>query len=247
MSFEASDLVAVLESGMSETIRVNFNVPVPLFPLPEAILLPQSVAPLHIFEPRYRQMVERSLDGSGQIAMACFSDDEWKHGHEPLPTLKPVTCLGQIVQHQRVSDGYQIILHGICRARISTMVEPEGGTLYRSAYLKPLVDEGSDPVQLDSVRAEFESLLCDTDLRQMQSVEMVLKCMESQQFDTTTLLEIIAAALVRDTDRRYEILAESSVTTRADIIRDELLRLEHLLLLAGRQRREGGDYNVSIN
>ena len=88
---------------------------------------------------------------------------------------------------------------------------------------------------------------CDTDLRQMQSVEMVLKCMESQQFDTTTLLEIIAAALVRDTDRRYEILAESSVTTRADIIRDELLRLEHLLLLAGRQRREGGDYNVSVN
>jgi len=232
---------------MSETIRVNFKKPIPLFPLPEAILLPQSVAPLHIFEPRYRQMVERALDGSGQIAMACFSGDEWKQGYEPLPGLRPVTCLGQIVQHQRVSDGFQIILHGICRARISTMVEPDGSTLYRSAHLKPLIDQGSDSIQLDSVRAELESLLCDTDLSQMQSVGMVLKCMESQQFDTTTLLEIIAAALVRDTDRRYEILAESSVTGRADIIRDELLRLEHLLLLAGRQRREDGDYNVSVN
>lgn len=232
---------------MSETVRVNFNLPVPLFPLPEAILLPQSVAPLHIFEPRYRQMVEHTLDGAGQIAMACFSGDDWKHGDEALPDLKPVTCLGQIVQHQRVSDGYQIILHGICRARIDTMIEPAGSTLYRSAHLKPLMDKGSDSIQLDNVRAEFESLLCDTDLSQMQSVGMVLKCMESQQFDTPTLLEIIAAALVRDTDQRYAILAESSVTGRADIIRDELLRLEHLLLLAGRQRRADGDYNVSMN
>ena len=127
------------------------------------------------------------------------------------------------------------------------MVEPEGSTLYRSAYLKPLLDQGSDSIQLDNVRAEFESLLCDTDLSRMQSVGMVLKCMESQQFDTPTILEIIAAALVRDTDQRYAILAESSVTGRADIIRSELLRLEHLLLLASRQHRADGDYNVSVN
>lgn len=232
---------------MSETVRVNFNAPVPLFPLPEAILLPQSVAPLHIFEPRYQQMIEHTLDGAGQIAMACFSDDQWRHGDNSLPELRPVTCLGQIVQHQRVSDGYQIILHGICRARIATMVEPEGSTLYRAAHLRPLKDESSEAINLDNIRAEFESLLCDTDLSQMQSVGMVLKCMESEHFDTSTLLEIIAAALVRDTDRRYAILAESSIMGRADIIRDELLRLEHLLLLAGRQRRADGDFNVTVN
>ena len=76
--FEASDLVAVLESGMSETIRVNFNVPVPL-PAAGGDPIPQSVAPLHIFEPLQADG-RTSLDGSGQIAMACFSDDEWKHG-----------------------------------------------------------------------------------------------------------------------------------------------------------------------
>ena len=103
---------------MSKTIRVNFQLPIPLFPLPEAILLPQSVTPLHIFEPRYRQMVETTLDRSGQIAMACFADETWRDAYDAAPPLRPVVCLGQIVQHERVSDGYNIVLHGVCRARL---------------------------------------------------------------------------------------------------------------------------------
>ena len=232
---------------MAESVRVNFNLPVPLFPLPEAILLPQSVAPLHVFEPRYRQMVEDTLDRTGQIAMACFADDSWQGDNSETPSLRPVVCLGQIVQHERVSDGYQIVLHGICRARIISMVEPKGDVLYRSATLRPLLDPAPDQVNLDSVRAELESLLCDTDLQRLESVTMVLKCMESQEVDTTTLLEIIASALVRDANTRYAILAEASVAGRADLVRGELLRLEHMLLLATRQRPADGDYNISIN
>ena len=232
---------------MTESVRVNFNLPVPLFPLPEAILLPQSVAPLHIFEPRYRQMVEDTLDRAGQIAMACFADDSWQQGSDGARPLRPIVCLGQIVQHERVHDGYQIVLHGICRARIISMIEPEGDVLYRSATLRPLMDPSPDETDLDLVRSELESLLCDTDLQRLESVTMVLKCMESQQVDTPTLLEIIASALVRDANARYAILAEASVAARADLVREELLRLEHLLLLATRQQRDELDYNVTIN
>ncbi|MCH2134488.1 MAG: LON peptidase substrate-binding domain-containing protein [Phycisphaerales bacterium] len=232
---------------MSTSVRVNFNLPVPLFPLPEAILLPQSVAPIHIFEPRYCQMIEDTLDRAGQIGLACFADNSWRDQYEDTPALRPVVCLGQIVQHERVSDGYQVVLHGICRARIISMVEPAGDVLYRAANLRPLLGDEPEEAEMELLRSELESLLCDTDLRKMESVTMVLKCMENQQVDTPTLLEIVAAALVHDSSLRYEILAEASVSGRADLVRDELLRLEHLLLLAFRQHRADGDYHVSIN
>ena len=45
---------------MAEVISVNFSKPMPLFPLPEVVLLPHAIQPLHIFEPRYRLMVEHS-------------------------------------------------------------------------------------------------------------------------------------------------------------------------------------------
>ena len=46
---------------MSRSLRV------PLFPLPGAILFPRSQLPLHIFEPRYREMVKDAIDGAGHL------------------------------------------------------------------------------------------------------------------------------------------------------------------------------------
>ena len=232
---------------MSTSVRINFNLPVPLFPLPEPILLPQSVAPLHIFEPRYRQMIEETLDRAGQIGVACFADDSWREDYDGTPALRPVVCLGQIVQHEQVSDGYQIVLHGICRARIVSMVEPSGDVQYRAAHLRPMISPKDKESDLSAVRSEMESLLCDTDLSKLESVSMVRKCLEDREIDTGTLLEVIAAALVHDADLRYEILAEASVAGRADLVRDELLRLEHLLLLAFRQQRDPQDYQITLN
>lgn len=59
---------------MSEetAIRVNFGRPMPLFPLAQVTLMPHAVLPVHIFEPRYRQMIDEALDGAGQIAMAVI-------------------------------------------------------------------------------------------------------------------------------------------------------------------------------
>ena len=232
---------------MSKTIRVNFQLPIPLFPLPEAILLPQSVTPLHIFEPRYRQMVETTLDRSGQIAMACFADETWRDAYDAAPPLRPVVCLGQIVQHERVSDGYNIVLHGVCRARIMSIVEASGSVLFRSAQLRPMLPPEHEDIDAEALREELESLLCQTDLRKMESVGLVRKCIENRDMDTSTVLEVIAAALVHDPDLRYQILAEASVTGRGHLVRDELCRLHELLLKAYRQHREDGDYRVTLN
>ena len=54
---------------LGRSVHVSRTLRVPLFPLPGAILFPRSQLPLHIFEPRYREMVRDAIDGPGRIAM----------------------------------------------------------------------------------------------------------------------------------------------------------------------------------
>ena len=70
-----------------------------IFPLPGAILFPRSQLPLHIFEPRYRDMVRDALDGSGRIGMIQ------PQGIEEDAPLYPVGCIGEIVNVEELEDG----------------------------------------------------------------------------------------------------------------------------------------------
>lgn len=111
-------------------IQVHFGKPMPLFPLGVVALMPQQVAPFHIFEPRYRQMIGDALDGSGQIAMATYDTsnlDEFDYSGDTMP-LRPAVCVGQVFQHERLPDGhYNILLqasagHASSRKRAPTRI-----------------------------------------------------------------------------------------------------------------------------
>src|SRR5436190_23857895 len=98
------------------SIQVNFGRPTALFPLDAVTLLPQQLLPLHIFEERYRQMIDHALDGSGQIALAILepalastasfsgTTEQWKKDALGRPAIKPAVCVGQIVQHEKLFD-----------------------------------------------------------------------------------------------------------------------------------------------
>lgn len=145
-------------SGEPQSIQVNFGRPMPIFPLDQVTLLPQQVLPLHIFEPRYRQMVEHALDGAGQIAMAVFDADAWREEYHGRPAVRPAVCVGQIVQHEKLEDGrYNLLLQGVCRARIVGEDEPGGGRLYRTALLEPVgLDDENDPTAVDQSTGTIE-------------------------------------------------------------------------------------------
>ncbi len=123
----------------------------PIFPLDHVTLLPQQVLPLHIFEARYRQMVEHALDGSGQIAMAVFDTEAWREQYHGRPPVRPAVCVGQIVQHEKLEDGrYNLLLQGVCRARILREEEPSEERLYRTATLEPVgLDDENDPTAME--------------------------------------------------------------------------------------------------
>ena len=115
---------------MFDADAVDFSQPVALFPLPTVSLLPHALQPLHVFEPRYRSMVIDALGASltgkfehaAPIAMATFSGEAWRDSYGGAPALRPVVCVGRIVQHQRLPDGrHDIMLHGVARAKIVAM------------------------------------------------------------------------------------------------------------------------------
>ena len=107
---------------------------VPVFPLPGVFLFPGTLLPMHIFEPRYRQMIDDLLDQRGWLVISAI-----QAGHEDEAPENPpfynVGGLGEIAGHNHLEDGrFLVTLHGIKRVRLREvesdkpyrMVEYEG-------------------------------------------------------------------------------------------------------------------------
>ncbi len=108
----------------------------PLFPLPDFFLFPGAVAPLHVFEPRYRQMVTDLLDASGRMVLAAYRPDGPRA--ETGPMVMPVGGLGEIVHHETLADGrYLIWVLGLGRVGVS---EVPSDRLYRKTDAQLIAD-----------------------------------------------------------------------------------------------------------
>lgn len=234
---------------MSEYVQVNFGRPMPLFPLPDTVLLPHAVLPLHIFEPRYRQMIDDVLEGSHQIAMATFNNKDWKSHYHGSPPLRPAVCVGHIVQHESMADGrHNILLHGVCRARIRQTIDPDSERRYRLAKLTPLETVEHPPKPMTSVRRSLHRLLSSPRLRaKMRSIDTVMQWFDRDDVSTQALLELIGFALVHDTEMKYRLLEEGSALRRAQILQHELVNLDHLVLAAERQAYRDWPKGMSWN
>ena len=110
---------------------------VPMFPLPNFFLFPGVAVPLHIFEDRYRQMVEDLLDGPGRLVMAAIQESQ-ATDLEGTPDVFPVGGLGEIVQHRRLPDGrFLLLLAGLARVELT---EVESDRPYRQVAIRIRTD-----------------------------------------------------------------------------------------------------------
>ena len=93
---------------------------IPVFPLPGALMLPRARLPLHIFEPRYLQMIDDTLKTDHRlIGMVQPRAQTTSDGRE----LQSIGCAGRLTQMSETEDGrYMITLAGVCRYRIGKEV-----------------------------------------------------------------------------------------------------------------------------
>ena len=111
------------------------NIVIPLFPLPTTVFYPNTSLPLHIFEPRYCDMVEDALNGKGKIGMVLLKPG-WEIDYQGTPEIMKIGCVGKISRHSKLPEGkYNILLSGLYRFRILNEIKEK---TYRQAEVELL-------------------------------------------------------------------------------------------------------------
>jgi len=189
---------------MSRTIRV------PLFPLPGAILFPRAQLPLHIFEPRYREMVRDAIDGAGRIAMIQpqrLDDDN-------RAPLYAVGCVGELVSLEELEDGrFNIVLLGSSRFRL--VREEEGDLAYRCADVDIAAFDDEEPPPLSlAQRAEVER-----EARRLgDAMGLAVDWNAVSRLDDEMLVNAIAQVAPFDVGAKQALLEQPTLTGRADLL-----------------------------
>jgi Lon protease-like protein len=190
----------------------NFGGTARLFPLPNLVLFPHVVQPLHVFEPRYREMTAEALTGDRLIAM-CLLCDDWEKA-EGEPPIHPVACLGRIVADKVLDDGrYLLLLRGLARARIDE--EISSNQPFRTARVTLLPDVLIIPAgEAQRLRRQLADLILPRftstggdpgPLRELFEGEMPLG----------PLCDCLSYQLPLPLPRKQELLEEPDVTVRA--------------------------------
>lgn len=182
---------------------------IPIFPLPGAILFPRSQLPLHIFEPRYREMVRDALEGAGRIGMVQPTAPE----EEGAP-LYPVGCVGEIVNVEELEDGrYNIVLLGTKRFRL--IGETDMDTLYRNAEVELDGFDDEEPAPLSmTLRAEVEREA----KRLGDAMRLSVDWAAVRRLDDEMLVNAIAQVAPFDTGAKQALLEAQSLDDRADLL-----------------------------
>jgi uncharacterized protein len=131
---------------------------IPIFPLPNVVLFPNVFLPLHIFEPRYREMIDDALKGDRIVGMVLLRPG-WEADYEGRPPIYPIGCAGVITHAERLSDGrFNIVLRGMEKFRVSS---EEIGRLYRVAHVIPMPEPPAESVrsEMRGERRRLEALL----------------------------------------------------------------------------------------
>ena len=131
---------------------------IPIFPLQDVMLFPRATRPLHIFEPRYRDMVSDALAGDKLIGMVMLQPG-FEADYEGRPPVFPVGTVGIIAESEELADGgYNIVLGGLAKFRITG---EDSSRSYRLAHIElvPDVMTADDQTKLGDLREELNGLV----------------------------------------------------------------------------------------
>lgn len=220
-----------------QTVSVNFGEPVGLFPLQGVSLLPHGILPLHVFEPRYRQLVEDAIDNNRQFAMATLDTRGIPPDALGRPHIRPIVCIGMIVECGKTNQGtYMVLLQGLCRGRIVEELPGDTQRLYRRAILEEVDAFEREEQELEGIRRRLTMAFEHEVLRDLRGSQDMLKHLKNPEIPTSAIVEVMGFTFLNDAEQRYRLLASEDPLDRAIIVQSALFELNELLRLAQPQR-----------
>jgi Lon protease-like protein len=201
---------------------VELPAAVPVIPLPGVLLFPNALLPLHIFEPRYRQMLARALNDDRMLCVALVKPkrEQWRTSADffPISTVGLIrACVGR-------SDGTSdLILQGIRRVKFSDFEQEDP---FPIARIKPLKTRTRPTVETDALAAkvvEFYTRLKSSERAPPEKIDRYL----GEMSDPEILADLIASTFVSGATRRQQLLEELDLNQRLRLLiqflREEIL------------------------
>ncbi len=198
----------------------------PLFPLPNIVFFPHTRLPLHVFEPRYRQMVKDVLEGDQRFGIVLLRPG-WEAEYFGAPPVFEWGTLGTVEQAVPLEDGrFNIVVRGDVRFRI---VDEVSRVPYRTARVIAEPEVAREPAEAYAQR----EWLADLSRQYLRYLPDQTAVPEIETVSLDALTNALIMSLNLDVEEKQRLLELGDVLTRAEEIGNELSsRIESLKFLA---------------
>jgi uncharacterized protein len=195
----------------------------PIFPLPNCVLLPGGLLPLHVFEPRYRELTKHCLDGHQLMGVARLRPG-FESAYYGRPPVFERCGVGRIICSEELPDGrYALLLRGVARVEIER--ELPADKAYRVVEAKMLDDVACDATGARDVHRRLITL-CDRLAEVIEQGGPQLRDLVRSFDQPGACADAVAAALIMDADARQELLEACDPMVR---LQRTLGHVSHLL------------------
>lgn len=193
----------------SDSLSLSLPEYVPVMPLPGALLFPQALLPLYIFEGRYRAMLEHALKEHRMFCVTLI-DPRLAEWHS-VRQFKHIATVGLIRACVGLGDGTSnLILQGLQRVRFTQFLQEKP---FPIARLEPLPSVDADTEQVQALGSQVLAFY-DRFKKMGHQLPAKLDDHLSNLSDPETLADLMAATFISDASRRQRLLEELSVAAR---------------------------------
>lgn len=225
-------------------LEVEIPLELPVMTISSVALFPRAMVPLHIFEPRYRQMLEDVLGGDRMFCLAGQNDAEAEATGTYEPPF-PIATVGVVRASQQNNDATSnLVLQGLARVRIHEIVCEEP---YRIARLEPVeIVPGASEAALRSQAAQVIELLIALRKFQQEIPSELIDYLRDQE-EPEAVIDLAAFAFCSDPQMKQGLLAELNICTRFSLFLKQLRTQRRDLELEAELRRGTGDDQIGLN
>ena len=186
---------------------------VPVMVLPGAMLFPQALLPLYIFEPRYRAMLAHCLQGDRMFCVAMMKPGVGE-ATRPEHFFQIAGC-GLVRACVGKEDGTSnLILQGLARVRFKGFVQEKP---FRIAKIEPVASEDIDTIEAEALGAKVLEL-CNQFKERGEQLPGQLDQFLSHLTNLEMLADLVAHTFVSDPFSRQELLEETNVPARLRLL-----------------------------